>query len=305
MKRLHSICWAIAALSLLISCDSESEKPASPPAAESKVFVSNYPLAYFARRLSADPGQIYLPEINGDPAFWQPTAEDISTVQQCNPLILNGATYEKWLNTVTVPRRRIVDTSSSFQDQWINIENEVTHQHGPKGPHSHNGIVFTTWLDLSQAARQAQSLADALGEKNPLTNSDLPNQLKNLISDLDGLNAALKKLTNNKPQLQLVASHPVYQYFARAYNLDIQAVLWEPDVYPEEQQWTELEKILTTHPAQWMIWEGPPLEKSVQRLKKMGLGSVVFDPCANQPDSGDFLSIMQQNIKNLRPVFAQ
>ncbi|MFK5922778.1 MAG: metal ABC transporter substrate-binding protein [Verrucomicrobiota bacterium] len=300
MKQLHSICWAIAALSLLISCDSESEKTNSAPAAESKVFVSNYPLAYFARRLSADPGQIYFPKISGDPAFWQPTAEDISIVQQCNPLILNGATYEKWLNTVTVPRRRIVDTSASFQDQWINIENEVTHQHGPKGPHSHNGIVFTTWIDLSLAARQAQSLAGAL---DPTANPDWAHHLKSLISDLDGLDTKLKKLTNNKPQLQLVASHPIYQYFARAYNLDIQAVLWEPDVYPDEEQWQALEKILTTHPAQWMIWEGPPLEKSVQRLKKMGLGSVVFEPCANQPGSGDFLSVMQQNIKNLRPVF--
>ena len=43
----------------------------------------------------------------------------------------------------------------------------------------------------------------------------------------------------------------------------------------------------------------------VKQLNDAGLGSEVFDPCGNVPDQGDFLSVMQQNIINLKSVFAE
>jgi zinc transport system substrate-binding protein len=54
------------------------------------------------------------------------------------------------------------------------------------------------------------------------------------------------------------------------------------------------------HAAKWMIWEQAPLEASVQRLKSMGIGSVVFSPAANQPAKGDFMTVMRANLANLR-----
>jgi zinc transport system substrate-binding protein len=52
-----------------------------------------------------------------------------------------------------------------------------------------------------------------------------------------------------------------------------------------------------------MIWEGSPLKASVEKFKAMDLDSLVFDPCGNIPDQGDFLSVMRHNVKNLKPVF--
>jgi zinc transport system substrate-binding protein len=54
-----------------------------------------------------------------------------------------------------------------------------------------------------------------------------------------------------------------------------------------------------------MIWEGEPLQKSVAKLKEMGIESVVFDPCGNRPDSGDFISVMKANVGNLKRVFGE
>ena len=103
--------------------------------------------------------------------------------------------------------------------------------------------------------------------------------------------------------MSLVASHPVYQYFARRYKLNLEAVLWEPDVYPDEGMWRDLKKLLSNHPAKWMIWEGDPLSKSVKKLQKLGVKSIVFDPCGNKPDSGDFMTVMNDNLRNLKKVF--
>jgi ABC-type Zn uptake system ZnuABC Zn-binding protein ZnuA len=68
-------------------------------------------------------------------------------------------------------------------------------------------------------------------------------------------------------------------------------------------QWSELQAMLKIHPARWMIWEGKPMNESAERLKAIGVDSLVFDPCGNRPDQGDFLSVMRQNVENLTPAF--
>ena len=105
------------------------------------------------------------------------------------------------------------------------------------------------------------------------------------------------------PDRQLLASHPVYQYFKHRYGLNLQSVMWEPDAMPDAAQWSELARLLTGHPADWMIWEGKPAPESVTRLRSMGIDSLIFYPCGNRPGEGDFLSVMQQNVQNLERAF--
>jgi len=42
---------------------------------------------------------------------------------------------------------------------------------------------------------------------------------------------------------------------------------------------------------------------TVDKLRSLGVQSLVFDPCGNAPDQGDFLSVMQQNVVNLQQAF--
>ncbi len=52
------------------------------------------------------------------------------------------------------------------------------------------------------------------------------------------------------------------------------------------------------------IGECPRCEETVDRLAKLGMKSVVFDPCGNTPDKGDYLEVMRANVKAMEPVFA-
>ena len=45
------------------------------------------------------------------------------------------------------------------------------------------------------------------------------------------------------------------------------------------------------------------MSTSVATLKSIGIDSLVFDPCGNVPDEGDFLRVMRQNVKNLKRAF--
>ena len=49
-----------------------------------------------------------------------------------------------------------------------------------------------------------------------------------------------------------------------------------------------------------MIWEAAPLAQSKEQLAELGVSSLVYDPAATRPESGDWLTVMRGNIENLR-----
>lgn len=269
-----------------------------------KIAAINYPLAYFAERIGGNRVTVKLPvPADEDPAFWKPAAKDVAELQKAELILLNGADYEKWLARVSLSKFKLADTSAAFKDHYIRIENAVTHSHGPAGLHSHDGTANTTWLDFQQASQQAEAVAQAMARKRPELQAVFMDNLKALQADLAGLDNDIKAIAAAKPGLPLFASHPVYQYFARRYGLNLSSVHWEPNETPAAAEWTALEQTRAAHPAQWMIWEGPPSAEVSAKLQALGVQSLVFEPCANRPENGDFLEAMKKNVENLRQAF--
>jgi len=267
------------------------------------IYTVNYPLQYFAQRIAGEHAQVIFPgPADEDPAFWMPDTETIQRYQQADLILLNGAGYAKWAKRVSLPRLRSVDTSAGFKDRLIREQGGIAHSHGPGADHSHAGIAFTTWLDFEQAAQQAEAIMQALVRKRPAHQAEFQRNYAVLKKELMSLDAEIRSLATNTAQ-PLVASHPVYQYLARRYDLNLKAVMWEPETLPSASEWQGLSVLLQEHPANWMIWEGQPAPVSVQRLSETGVGSLVYDPCANVPDRGDFMDVMQENINNMKIIF--
>ena len=268
------------------------------------VYTVNYPLAYFAERIGSDYVNVVFPApADVDPAYWMPDREVISRYQKADLILLNGAHYAKWVEKVTLPRAKMVDTSRKFKDRYIQMEAEVTHSHGAEGEHAHEDAAFTIWLDFELAVKQAKAVEKALSRKMPAQSAVFKKNFAALEKDLLGLDQGIKKIVVSNRDKPFLASHPVYDYLQRRYSLNLQSVHWEPDKDISFNQWNELKKILQNHPAKWMIWEGKPMKKSVEKLQESGINSLVFNPCGNRPDKGDFLTVMQANIENLRKAY--
>ena len=268
------------------------------------VYVVSYPIKYFAERIGGEHVNVVFPAPGDvDPAYWMPDAKTISDYQQADLILLNGAGYAKWINKATLPRFRMVNTSAQFKDQYIEAAEILTHSHGSEGEHAHKSLAFTTWIDFSAAARQAKAITEALSHKRPDLRDIFQKNYTALKQDLMALDRTIKEFVSENRTRPFVVSHPVYDYFARRYGLNIKSVHWEPGEIPTNEQMMALNGVLKVHPAKWMIWEGEPLEVSVEGLKSIGVDSLVFDPCGNTPDQGDFLSVMRHNVENLKPVF--
>ncbi len=289
---------------LLMACSAPPPEDATEAEARPAIMAVNYPLQYFAERIGGDLVNVRCPAPDGvDPAYWTPDAPTVMAYQQADLILLNGAGYAGWTEKVSLPASRLVNTSKAFQGRYLEVDDLVRHSHGPEGEHAHGGTAFTTWLDPSLATLQARSIADALKGLLPDAEDAIEAHFDALEANLVALDAALREVTAQNEEEPLLASHPVYQYIARAYGWNLRSMHWEPDEMPDEEQWHELEHLLEDHRARWMIWETPPDDAIAARLKQHGVGSVVFYTCGNTPDSGDYLSTMKENIERLRSVF--
>ena len=312
MKSLTLLsCLAIA----LVGCKRAADTPAgkaaesAAPATVAKsdkpqVLVANYPLQYFAQRIAGDAVEVRLLAPKGeDPAFWQPNEAAITAFQNADLVLMNGATYSKWADKVTLPQSKVVDTSAAFANNFIEVRDATTHSHGPGGEHSHSGTAFTTWIDFKQASMQAQAVSDALAKLVPAAKDAITKNTEALKDELEGLDDRMSALSRRLVQHPLVASHPVYHYLARRYGLNLKSVLWEPDTVLDETALSDLNAVLAGHRARWMIWEGEPSKDSVEKLAALSIQSIVFDPCGNVPESGDFMSVMKANVESMEKAF--
>jgi zinc transport system substrate-binding protein len=269
-----------------------------------KIFTVNYPLQFFAERIAGNHADVVFPApADVDPAYWMPDTGTIADYQKADLIFLNGAHYAKWVDKVSLPASKIIDTSRKCKDQYIYSTEATTHSHGSEGAHAHESLAFTLWLDLNLAVQQAKAIEKALIRKKPRLKDTFENNFITLEKDLMALDRDLKEMAALKQNRPLVGSHPVYDYLAKGYALNLKSVHWEPDETPSFQQWQNLKRTLIDHPAKWMVWEAAPDKATVAKLKFMGVKSLVFDPCANAPNQGDFLMVMKQNIRNLKSAF--
>ena len=310
IRRCYRASAALASVWLLVGAGckpaEEQVQNASPSSVRKTVYVDNYPLKYFADRIAGNAVEVVFPCPAGeDPAYWHPSVDAVQGYQKADLILLNGATYAKWLAFVSLPESRLVDTSQEFAADYIPLEDAVVHRHGPGGEHAHEGVAFTTWLDPRQAIRQAAAVSAALARLLPDQKPQFDANFAKLQGDLQQLDQALTDALQGYSQQPLLSSHPVYQYLARRCQWNLKSVHWEPGEMPDEGQWQELARLLDKHPAKWMIWEATPDGRIVEKLKGMGVGCIVFEPCGNTPDQGDYLSMMQRNIDNLKAIVGE
>ncbi len=267
------------------------------------VHASSYPLYYFAQRIGGDLIDLRFDTPAGiDPAIWQPSDDTVASMQQADQILMNGAEYETWLTQVSLPTNTRVDTSRAYSSRLISITGGVTHSHGDGIVHSHDGLAATTWLDMDLAKRQAEAVRDALIKLLPDAEAHLKTAAEPLLTEIDELDHQMIEAATLIAGIPLLTSHPLYQYLAKAYGLDIETVHWEPSIVPDAEGIAELDTILPEHPAQWMLWEATPDPQTEALLKAKGIVSIVFDPCGNRPENGDWMSVMQQNITALRAL---
>ena len=103
MKMWH---WVAALSILLAGCSKENgAETSSQPQGSGRplAYASNYPLKYFAERISAPLVDVRLPVPAGeDPVFWKPAPKDVLALQQADLVVLNSNPLDNIRNTADI-----------------------------------------------------------------------------------------------------------------------------------------------------------------------------------------------------------
>ncbi|QPH54515.1 metal ABC transporter substrate-binding protein [Pontivivens ytuae] len=245
-----------------------------------RIVAVNYPLQYMAERLLGDEAEVVFPVPEGvDPSFWRPTVADISAVQSADLILLNGAGFATWTARVSLPRSKLVDTSRDVEDRLIATET-ITHSHGDGGEHSHEGIASYTWLDPMMALAQAEAIAEALTSRVIGDAAEIDARLEALSSNLEAMDEMARGALEGVADTVFVATHPRYQYLARAYGLTILSLEWEAGAMPSDAEMAGLRMLVAENDASVLIWEAEPPAEARAAIAELGLQDVVFPTLA-------------------------
>ena len=114
---MFRVCFLIILL-ILNSCTEEKQEK------KPIIAVTNYPLYWLVDNISKNSFEIiYNVPKDIDPAYWEPKDNDILSMQRSDKILINGATYEKWLPKVELPYSKIVNTLINHEDKFIKIKN--------------------------------------------------------------------------------------------------------------------------------------------------------------------------------------
>ena len=207
---------------LLLSCGDPVPVVVTPARDKPLVCTTLYPVQYFAERIAGDLAEVEcVVDPGADPLHWRPDRAMIQLLQGADLVLLNGAGAEPWLFQVSLPMTRVVETAGPLSEQLIQIEDAVTHSHGPGDTHTHEGTDPHTWTDPKAAKVQAEQVLAGLLTVLPDQAEKLKIRHDELAAELGALHDSFAALGNVPEGETLVASHPAYNYLARTHGWPI------------------------------------------------------------------------------------
>lgn len=217
---------ALLALATAIGCG--SGRPDENVAAAPGVFAGDYPLGAVAtvgmvadlvRHVGGEPVDVVQMMGSGvDPHLYKATRDDLRRIVAADAVFYSGLMLEgKMIDAlVKVARTKPVYSVTERLDESLLLE--PAEFAGHYDPH--------VWMDVSLWSRCAGVVADALAEFDPPHADDYQARATEYGEELARLDAYGREVLGSIPSSGrvLVTSHDAFNYFGRAYGLDVQGV---------------------------------------------------------------------------------
>ena len=189
-------------------------------AAPLDVFVSILPQKYFAERVGGDEVKVAVMVRPGmSPGNYEPTPQQMNALSQATMFFRIGVPFEeKWMPKLSGinPAIRVVDTRTGIT---LLPMNQLAHagQSAPAAPGKPDPHIWTT---PSLVKLQAAAMRDALSAQRPEKKMVFEKNYAAFATDLDALDAEIRKLLADKQDRNFMVFHPAWGYLAHDYKLN-------------------------------------------------------------------------------------
>jgi zinc transport system substrate-binding protein len=279
-----------------------------------KVSASFYPLYDFTSKVGKGHVEVSnLVPAGTEPHDWEPSTQDMASLQEADLIVYNGAGMESWVDDV---KASFGETGPVFVEASSGIELRAfseagddaadSHDHDDHADeHDHGGHDPHVWLAPELAKVEAQNIKDALVDKDPDHAADYEDNYASFAAALDELDQAFAKL-KDLPHKTIVVSHAAFGYLCDAYGLtQIPIAGMDAEGEPDAKTMAEIIGSVKELNVKTIFSEELVSPKVAEQIAEATGASVeVLNPLEGltqaQLDAGeDYLSIMRDNLAKL------
>ena len=263
-----------------------------------QVTASFYPMYFFASRIGGDKANVVsITPASAEPHDYEPTTQDLVSIQNSNMLVLNGGALEAWGNKIKgqLPSNVLVVTAGE------GLANKQLNENGQmiQDPH--------VWLDPVLAKKEVAVIEKGFEKIDPKDSVYFQTNVQKLDNDLDALNIEYSHAFTNCAQTDFVTSHAAFGYLGAQYGINqipISGV--SPDEEPSTQKMVEITNLVKAKNIKVIFFESlvsPKLSDTI--ANETGAKAMVLDPIEGITKDGiasgqNYLTIMRQNLNNLQ-----
>ena len=202
-------------------------------------------------------------------------------------LIVNGGGMESFLD-------------KALENNTIEV---VYAAEGVEWLEGHHELNAHAWLDVENYIKYVENIRDAAVEK--LSGADAERAKANAesyIEQLKTLNTEMKQGIDRLAERKIITFHEAFDYFARAYGLEIAAVVeLEPGVNPSPEELKSVIDKVNGLPKK-AIFSEPQYDGAIIQsiADQTGADIYVLDPIVTgEQDKEEYIKIMRRNLTNL------
>lgn len=154
--------------------------------------------------------------IGGDPHIFEPTPESVRLVADADLVLINGLTFEGWMNELIAnsgTRAKTVTITEGIET----IESEE--YENSADPHA--------WMTANNGLTYVKNIRDALIALDPFNRKVYEFNAGVYLQQLEDLDREIFRLIETIPEKQrvLITSHDAFRYFGRYYGIRVEAAL--------------------------------------------------------------------------------
>ena len=292
MKKIISLL-----LSLLLLC--------APAFASAETIVTSfYPIYLFALNLLDGTEGVTLTSLAEPGAGclhdYQLQTGDMKALAKADAFLINGAGMEGYLEGVfeAFPTLPVVDASAGV----ALLEDCSDHDHDHEGHDHDHAVNAHIWLDAQNAILMVNNLAEGLMAALPSQADVIAANQNAYTTRLTILDAEIKSALEEVPNRDIITFHEAFPYFAKAYGLNVAAVVnRDPDDALSPRALAELCKLVESLGAPPLFVEPQYEDMAAQTIaRETGAALHTLDPIVTGPDTDVPLTyyedVMRQNL---------
>jgi zinc transport system substrate-binding protein len=317
VKFLAAALILLAALGQSGCAAPERPQPPSKP----QVVASIYPVYYFASRIGGDKiDLVQLVPAGAEPHSWEPTPQDLQSLEQAQLFLYSGAGMEGWVadlaEVLEQQQTKVLDVSHNLEL----MEAEEGHTHGgqpdheespskeghheEEGSHQYDPHV---WMDPVMAGEMARNIAQALREIDRAHGEDYQANLAALEQELEQLDRTMTAELARCRQRKFIVTHAAFGYLAQRYGLEQLPVMGiDAGTEPTPTRLAQLADLARRNNIHTIFLEELVSPRTAQTLAaEINAQTDVLHPIGSltpeeQEKGEDYFSLMYRNLEKLK-----